>query len=118
MKNRKVLIVEDDMFLRSIYTTYLQQQNSEVFEASDGQEALDLIEKELPAVIVLDIMLPKLDGFEVLSQVRSNANKSIATIPVIMLSNLWEEDDVKRAFELGANDYMFKARVTPNEVNN
>lgn len=112
----KVLLVEDDKFLRDICGTKLIKEGFQVVEAVDGQEVLKMIEKEHPNIILLDIVLPSMNGFEVLSQIRANANQDIAKTPVLMLSNLGQEDDVKKAMELGASDYMIKSNFTAQEI--
>lgn len=112
----KVLLVEDDKFLRDICGTKLIKEGFQVVEAVDGQEVLKMIEKERPSIVLLDIVLPSMNGFEVLSQIRANANQDIAKTPVLMLSNLGQEDDVKKAMELGASDYMIKSNFTAQEI--
>lgn len=112
----KVLLVEDDKFLRDICGTKLIKEGFQVVEAVDGQEVLKMIEKEHPNIILLDIVLPSMNGFEVLSKIRANANQDIAKTPVLMLSNLGQEDDVKKAMELGASDYMIKSNFTAQEI--
>ena len=112
----KVLLVEDDNFLRSICGKKLIKEGFTVFEAVDGEMALAEIGKIKPDVVLLDIILPAIDGFGVLSKIRSNPNKNIANTPIIMLSNLGQDDDIKKAIELGANDYLVKAHFTVEEI--
>lgn len=112
----KVLLVEDDSFLRDICAKKLTKEGFSVFEILNGEQALKNLEKIEPDIILLDIILPAIDGFEVLKQIRSNKNKKIKQTPVIMLSNLGQEDDVKKALELGANDYLIKAHFTTEEI--
>jgi len=112
----KVLLVEDDKFLRDICGTKLIKEGFQVVEAIDGQEVIKVLEKENPQIILLDIVLPSINGFEILSQIRSHPNKTLAKTPVLMLSNLGQEDDVKKAMELGANDYMIKSNFTTQEI--
>lgn len=112
----KVLLVEDDSFLRDICAKKLTKEGFLVFEVPDGEQALKNLEKIEPDIILLDIILPTVDGFEVLEQIRSNKNKKIKQTPVIMLSNLGQEEDVKKALNLGANDYLIKAHFTTEEI--
>jgi DNA-binding response OmpR family regulator len=112
----KVLLVEDDSFLRDICAKKLTKEGFSVFEILNGEQALKNLEKIEPDIILLDIILPAIDGFEVLKQIRSNKNKKIKQTPVIMLSNLGQEDDVKKALDLGANDYLIKAHFTTEEI--
>lgn len=112
----KVLLVEDDSFLRDTCAKKLTKEGFSVFEILNGEQALKNLEKIEPDIILLDIILPAIDGFEVLKQIRSNKNKKIKQTPVIMLSNLGQEDDVKKALNLGANDYLIKAHFTTEEI--
>jgi DNA-binding response OmpR family regulator len=112
----KVLLVEDDKFLRDICRTKLLKEGFLVHEAIDGEQALADIEKVKPHIVLLDIILPNIDGYEVLTKIRSNQNPAIANVPIIMLSNLGQEDDIQRALDLGANNYLVKAHFTTDEI--
>lgn len=98
-----ILIVDDEERIRSVIKTYAENENYKVFEASDGYEAVDIVEKEQIDVIILDIMMPKLDGFTTLSKI-----KEISETPVIMLSARAEEYDKLHGFKLGVDDYVTK----------
>jgi DNA-binding response OmpR family regulator len=110
----KVLIVEDDQMLSEMYGSKFEAEGFTVLRASDGVEGLKLAETEKPAAILLDVIMPKLDGFATLEKLK--ANKATAKIPVIMLTNLGQEEDVKKGKELGAADYFVKANQTPSEI--
>ncbi len=112
----KVLLVEDDAFLREICSKKLTKEGYTVFEAVDGQQAIDGAVDNKPDIILLDIILPGIDGFQILSAVRSNPDKKISAIPIVMLSNLGQEDDITKAMENGANDYLVKAHFTTEEI--
>ncbi len=112
----RVLLVEDDTFLREICSKKLTKEGYTVYEAVDGQQALDGIIELKPDIVLLDIILPAIDGFQILSQIRANKNESISKIPIIMLSNLGQEDDITKAMENGANDYLVKAHFTTEEI--
>jgi len=112
----KVLLVEDDSFLRDICAKKLTREGFRVFEIIDGAEALKNLEKINPDVILLDIILPTVNGFEILEKIRANGDKKISQTPVIMLSNLGQEEDVKKALGLGANDYLIKAHFTTEDI--
>lgn len=112
----RVLLVEDDTFLREICSKKLTKEGYTVYEAVDGQQALDGIIDIKPDIVLLDIILPAIDGFQILSQVRANQDTSISGIPIIMLSNLGQEDDIAKAMEGGANDYLVKAHFTTEEI--
>ena len=114
----KVLLVEDDTFLREICSKKLTKEGYTVYEAVDGEEALDGVKTIKPDIVLLDIILPAIDGFQILSHVRKDKNKEIARTPIIMLSNLGQDDDIKKAMDAGANDYLVKAHFTTEEIAN
>ena len=109
-----VLVVEDDKFLRDLITRKLQREGFTVVEAVTGNEALRVTKEDPPDIILLDLILPGIDGFEILK--RWKEEKATAGIPVIILSNLGQRDDVERGLRLGAVDYMIKAHFTPGEI--
>ena len=111
-----VLLVEDDAFLREICSKKLTKEGYTVYEAIDGEQALSGIESAKLDIVLLDIILPAIDGFQILSQIRTNKDKKIAKVPVIMLSNLGQDDDIKKAMDMGANDYLVKANFTTEEI--
>ncbi len=112
----KVLLVEDDKFLRDICGTKLIKEGFEVIQATEGQEVIGIIENEKPNIALLDIVLPSMNGFDILKNIRSHANPELARTPVLMLSNLGQDDDVRKAMELGANDFLIKANFTTQEI--
>lgn len=109
-----VLLIEDDPFFSSTYAMKLEQKGYRVYIADDGAKGLRMMEHELPDVVVLDVLLPRLNGFEVLE--RAKQNKKLAGIPVIMLTNVWGEEDIARGRALGAVEYFIKAHTMPSEV--
>lgn len=109
-----VLLVEDDEFLSELYATKLNLEGFTVLSAADGKKGLKLAQEKHPDVVLLDIILPKLDGFEVLSALKSDLATN--AIPVILLTNLSQKDEVKRGLGLGAADYLIKAHFMPSEV--
>ena len=113
---KKVLLVEDDPFISGMYQTKLKLEGYDVETAVDGEAALQKIEQQPYAIILLDIMMPKLNGFEVLKEIRSGDKKGVSDIPVIMLTNLGQKSDIEQGLLLGANDYIVKANFTPTEV--
>lgn len=112
--NKKILIVEDDEFLLSMYSTKFEIEGYEVVMASDGEMGVEKAQKEKPGIILLDIMLPNMDGFDVLRKLKSNSETS--SIPVILLTNLSQKQDVEQGLSLGADDYLVKAHFMPSEV--
>ncbi len=115
-KQKKVLIAEDDVAMAEIVTHKLNSSGFSVRHASDGAIALKMFLEETPDIMLLDLMMPEMDGFSVLETIRKNPNKKIANTPVIVLSNLWSSEDILKAKALKANDYMVKAYFTPEEI--
>lgn len=113
-KKARILLVEDDTFLAGMYVTKLTLENFEVDLASDGLQGIKLAKEKLPDLILLDIILPKKDGFGVLKEVK--ADPKTKTIPVVLLTNLGQKGDVEKGKALGAVDYLIKAHFMPSEV--
>jgi DNA-binding response OmpR family regulator len=110
----KILIAEDDPFLSKIYKMTLEGEGHEVLMASDGEDALKICHKDRPDIILLDILMPKKDGFAVLKEVK--ATEGCKDIPVVILSNLGQEADVQKGLKLGAVDYIVKGNVELEDV--
>ena len=110
----KIVIVEDDKFLRELITQKILKEGYQVVEAINGEEGVAKAKEEKPDLMLLDLILPGIDGFEALRQMKENSGT--ANIPVIILSNLGQKDDVERGMKLGAADYMVKAHFTPGEI--
>ncbi|MFA5358972.1 MAG: response regulator [Patescibacteria group bacterium] len=111
---KTILLVEDDTFLAGMYKTKFEMENFNVILAEDGFKGFQLAKEKAPDIILLDILLPKMDGFEVLEKVRASGDTK--KIPVIMLTNLGQKEDVKKGFDLGADGYLIKAHFMPSEV--
>ena len=110
----KILIVEDDKFLIDLISEKLNGEGFEIFKALDGEEGLKKVNEVNPDLVLLDLILPGIDGFEVLSQLKQNP--ALSSIPVIILSNLGQKEDIDKGLSLGAVDYLIKAHFTPNEI--
>ncbi|MCX6736948.1 MAG: response regulator [Candidatus Parcubacteria bacterium] len=110
----KVLLVEDDSFLSSLLRLKLEKSNYEITHAADGQQALDILLNFKPDLILLDLILPKKNGFEVLEAIRQNPLTE--KIPVIIISNLGQESDVTRGKSLGIIDYFIKAKLSIDDL--
>lgn len=109
-----ILVVEDDKFLRELIAQKLIKENYEVSEAIDGEQGIKKIKEEKPDLILLDLILPGIDGFEVLARMKKDSE--LSSIPVIIFSNLGQKEDVERGLKLGASDYLIKAHFTPGEI--
>ena len=111
---KKILFIEDESALQKAVTGILADEGYNVLSALDGAIGLALIKKEKPDLVLLDLVLPKMDGFEVLTEVRKDP--SVKSTPVIILSNLERMTDVQRALELGATTYLVKTNYRLDEV--
>ncbi len=113
---KKILLIEDDSLIVKIYTTRLVADGFKVLSAGNGEEGLRIAEQERPDLILLDIMMPKMDGFSVLETLRRH--DVLKQVPIIVYSNLAQESEMKRALELGANEFIVKANISPTELVN
>jgi len=113
---KKILLIEDDKFLRELMVKKLLTMDYDVAFAVDGESGLSMIKEVKPDVVLLDLILPGINGFEVLEKAKQDPE--IADIPVIILSNLGQKEDIERGQKLGAADFMIKAHFTPQEVVN
>ena len=112
MASKNILIVEDEMYLREMYTMVLQNNGYVMTEAEDGARALELFRDRKFDLILLDIMLPKMNGMEVLQQIRST-NK---TIPVFLLTNLGQQEIIDKAEEIGIEKFLIKSQFLPYDL--
>ncbi|MBU4360625.1 response regulator [Candidatus Parcubacteria bacterium] len=111
---KKILLVEDEKTLSEMYQTKLEREKFTVISVQNGGQALEKVKAEKPDLILLDIILPKTNGFDILAELK--ANSKLKKIPVIMLTNLGQEEDIKKGEKLGAKDYIVKANSTPAQV--
>lgn len=109
-----VLLMEDEKMLAEMYATKFKMEGYAVKRAFDGQTGLDLARKSKPDIILLDVIMPKLDGFSVLKELKKDP--SLKAVPVLLLTNLGQEDDIKKGRELGAVDYFVKSNHSPSEI--
>ena len=110
----KILLVEDDETLVEMYIMKFKEENLNLLVAKECEAGLALAQKELPGLILLDIMMPKMDGFAVLTALKKS--EKTKEIPVLMLSNLGQEADIAKGKALGAADYIVKSSMTPAEL--
>ncbi|KPJ54719.1 hypothetical protein AMJ47_03750 [Parcubacteria bacterium DG_72] len=111
---KKILVIEDDKFLRELISQKLLKEGYDVSEAIDGERGIESAKIEKPDLILLDLILPGIDGFEVLARIKSDPEAS--EIPIIILSNLGQKDDIEKGLNMGAVDYLIKAHFTPAEI--
>lgn len=116
LQKHKIALVEDDADIREMYKMKLELNGYDVLTAEDGKEAMELIKKANPNLVLLDILLPKKDGFEVLKEIKDSTDEKVKSVPVIMLSNLSSKEDIEEAKKLGASDYFIKAKTSPREI--
>jgi len=111
---KHILLVEDDPFLIDIYTTKFKQAKFKVEVATDGEEALAKLKAKTPDLVVLDLVLPRIDGWEILRRIK--ANPKLKDLKVVALSNLGQKEEVEKGLKLGATKYLIKAHYTPSQA--
>lgn len=111
---QKVLFIEDDALIVKIYTARLTKDGYEVFTADNGEDGIKIALEKRPDLVVLDVMMPKVDGFGVLQKLRSDAN--FTKVPILLYSNLAQEEELKRALAMGATEFIVKANISPTEL--
>jgi CheY-like chemotaxis protein len=114
MEQQKVLSIEDDAFLSSLVSGKLIETGFSVINANTGKDGLAKAKLEHPHLILLDIMLPDMGGFEILEKLK--ADPETKDIPVIILSNLGGRDEIEKGVALGASSYLIKSNILPHEV--
>ncbi|MDD3607254.1 MAG: response regulator [Candidatus Moranbacteria bacterium] len=113
-KKIKILVVEDDIFISEMYNVKLSSSGFDVDMAEDGEEALKKIASDDYDVILLDIIMPKINGWDVLEKIKDDKKKK--GYKIIMLTNVDDQEDIRKAIENGADDYLIKSLFTPGEV--
>lgn len=118
MKNMKnILLIEDDPFLIDIYTTKMKEEGFNFEVATDGQKGLEKLEEKKFDLLLLDIVLPQINGWEVLQEIKKNPYKyGGKELKIIILSNLSQKEEIKRGEKSGVEKYLIKAHYTPTEV--
>ena len=114
INNKTVLLIEDDETISLMYKIKLEATGFKVLTANNGVDGLKLSKEKKPDIIMLDVILPQLDGFSVLESIKKD--RIIKNIPVVMLTNLGTDEDKKKGVKLGATDYLVKANLTPAQV--
>lgn len=110
----KILIVDDDSLISGMYSLKFKEVGFKVFVATDGKSAIETAKAETPDILLLDVILPQMDGFEILAELKKQG--LLKKMKVAMLSNVGEQKDMQRGMDLGAADYIVKANSTPSQV--
>lgn len=116
MESAKILIVEDEVFLRDLYVDTLSPEGYLLDTASDGEEALQKIKQGGYNLILLDIILPKMSAFQILENLNNDPNYTQKNTPIVFLTNLDNDADIKRALSLGGSGYLIKSQITPGDL--
>lgn len=114
LAGKKVLWIEDDAFLSEIVAKKLSAQDGTLLQAKSGQEAFTILENEQPDIIMLDILLPGMNGYEILEKIKGDSKT--ATIPVVILSNFGQTSEVEKGLRMGASKYIVKATLTLDQI--
>ena len=111
---KNILVIEDDMFLAQLLTNRIAKVGVKVLRASDGDDGLKMLKEEKPDLVLLDLILPRKSGFELLEEMR--ADPTLQETPVIIISNLGQESDIAKGKELGAVEYFIKAKTSIDDL--
>ena len=113
-KDIKILVVDDDPFILDMYVLKFKEQGFQIDTATDGKMALEKIDTQNPNIVLLDVVMPKMDGFDVMKKIQER--KGPRTFKILFLTNFGQKEDVERGMELGADGYVIKAHFTPSEI--
>jgi CheY-like chemotaxis protein len=116
LHDKKIMWIEDDQFLSGIIAQKLSSHGGTLTHSSNGEDGLAMVKKEIPDVLILDILLPGISGFEVLESIKTDP--AVKHVPVVMFSNLGDPEDIKKAKDLGATKFLVKATLIPDELVN
>jgi len=111
---KKILIIEDEKTLRTLLAQYLRSEGFEVEEAVDGEEGLEKMKNNRPHLVLLDLILPTIHGFEVLTRMKKD--NFLESVPVIILSNLGQKEEIEKGLKLGAVDFLIKAHFSLDQI--
>ena len=114
LQDKKILWVEDDTFLSDIIARKMSTVSAQLLHANDGAQTFKILENETPDLIVLDILLPGMSGYEILEKIKQD--EKVKNIPVIILSNFGQKSEVEKGLSLGAQKYLIKATLTLDEI--
>lgn len=113
---KKILLIEDEEILSGLLKRKLEENGYEVIVAFDGEEGVGIMKKQRPDLVLLDIVMPKMDGFEVMEKMNKIPGLSLKSLPVIIVSNSGQPVEIGRAQDLGIKDYLIKTQFDPQEV--
>ncbi len=108
------MIVEDDRFLSSLIKARLEKDGFSAMQAFDGEEAIQMLKQEKPSLVILDLIMPKVTGFEVLQTI--SITPGFENVPVVILSNLAQDSDIEKARQLGAREYFVKVKISIDDL--
>lgn len=111
---KKIMIIEDDRFLSSLMKARLEKEGFVVVQAFDGEEAMQMLKTETPSLVILDLIMPKVTGFEVLQTI--SITPQLDKVPVVIVSNLAQDSDIEKARQLGAKEYFVKVKVSIDDL--
>ena len=111
---KSILLIEDDPFLVEIYSTKLKEAGFSVIVAGEGDEGLKKMKEKTPDLLLLDIVLPSLNGWEIIRDIKED--EKLSNLKIVILSNLGEKEEIEKGLKLGAVRYLVKAHYTPSEV--
>jgi DNA-binding response OmpR family regulator len=111
---KKIMIIEDDRFLSSLMKARLEKEGFTVAQAFDGEEAMQELKSDLPSLIILDLIMPKVTGFEVLQMI--SITPQLDKVPVVIVSNLAQDSDIEKARQLGAREYFIKVKISIDDL--
>ncbi len=113
---KKIMLIEDEEILSSLLKRKLEENGYEVTAAFDGEEGLEIMEKQTPDLVLLDIVMPKVGGFEVMEEMNKIPRLNLKDVPVIIVSNSGQPVEIDKALKLGIRDYLIKTQFDPQEV--
>lgn len=115
-ESKNILIIEDDFFIRDLYEKQFKKEGYSVDTSADAEGGLEKIKSHAPNLVLLDLMLPKMSGLDLLKILKSDNN--LKSVPVVILTNLGQDQAIKQGFDLGADGYLIKSAYTPSQVVN
>ena len=113
-KDTKILVVDDDPFILDMYVIKFKEQGFQIDTATDGKMALERIDAGKPDIVLLDVVMPKMDGFDVIKKIQDS--QTPRAFKILFLTNFGQKEDVERGMQMGADGYIIKAHFTPSEV--